>query len=223
MEDLDYILYNNEPNIENNDNFEDDSNSGEKLTAIFILIISLILMAMNILSLYYSYDYLVYASHRYTYEVFDKCVKYQSITEIFFTLFALLASISVSIMSIGITIQYELFFDKFFYTFLNFNYYIFGLLLFMSSALGLLKYNNICYDCIRKNPNRYEFNLSTFICLIMIATIGGTITFIFSSLNGFEYVCNCIKYTKDGHHILGKAFWKYVLSRNNQPQHERNE
>ena len=61
--------------------------------------------------------------------------------------------------------------------------------------------------------------------LILIASIGGLITFIFSSLNSFEYVCNCINFSKDGNYFLGKAFWKYALSRNNENQniHERND
>jgi hypothetical protein len=65
------------------------------------------------------------------------------------------------------------------------------------------------------------------ICLILIAIIGGIITFIFSSVNAFEYTCDCIKFSKDGNFLLGKAFWKYVLSRNNnndnQNAHERND
>ena len=84
----------------------------------------------------------------------------------------------------------------------------------------------MCYDCIGKNPNTHEFNLSTMICLILIAIIGGIITFIFSSMNSFEYVCDSIKFSKDGNYLLGKAFWKYVLSRNNeqrQNNHERND
>ena len=38
---------------------------------------------MALLSLYYSYDYLLYASKKYSFEVFDRCVKYDSITEIY--------------------------------------------------------------------------------------------------------------------------------------------
>ena len=136
-----------------------------------------------------------------------------------------MAAISAGLMAIGILIGYDLFFEKFLVTFLNFNYYIFGLLLLFSSLFGLFNYNKICYDCIGRDPNNQEFNLSTMICLILIASIGGLITFIFSSLNSFEYVCNCINFSKDGNYFLGKAFWKYALSRNNENQniHERNE
>jgi len=72
-----------------------------------------------------------------------------------------------------------------------------------------------------------EFNLSTMICLILIAVIGGIVTFIFSSVDAFEYVCDSIKFNKDGNLIIGKIFLKYVLSRNNERQninnHERND
>ena len=206
---------------------DDNPNSGEKLSAIFILIISLVLIGMDFLSLYYSYQYILSSSKRYSLLVFEKCIKYQTITEMYFTLFALLAAVSAALMALGISIGYDLFFEKFLVTFINFNYYVFGLLLLASSIVGLINYNKVCYDCIGKNPNTHEFNLSTMICLILIAIIGGIITFIFSSISSFEYVCDCIKFSKDGNYILGKALWGYVFSRNNERQnnnnHERND
>ena len=221
-----YQLYfgNNENNLDEINN-NDEPYDSEKISAAFVLIIAITLIIMDLLSLYYSYDYLLYSSKKYPFEVFDKCIKYDSITEIYFTLFAFMAAISAGLMAIGILIGYDLFFEKFLVTFLNFNYYIFGLLLLFSSLFGLFNYNKICYDCIGKDPNNQEFNLSTMICLILIASIGGLITFIFSSLNSFEYVCNCINFSKDGNYFLGKAFWKYALSRNNENQniHERND
>ena len=45
---------------------DDNQNNGEKISAIFILIISLILIAMDFLSLYYSYKFLVFSSKRYS-------------------------------------------------------------------------------------------------------------------------------------------------------------
>ena len=228
---IDYNYYNDNNNSEeNNNNMEVDDSplDSEKISAIFVLIIAIILMGMDILSLSYSYDYLIHSSKKYPFEVFDRCIKYQSITEIYFTLFAFMAAISACLMAMGIMLGYDLFFEKFLVTFLNFNYYVFGLLLLASSLTGLIYYNKICYDCIGKNPNKLEFNLSTMICLILIAVIGGIITFIFSSVNAFEYTCDCIKFSKDGNFLLGKAFWKFVLSRNNnnndnQIVHERND
>ena len=204
---------------------EDNSNNGEKFSALFILIIAILLIGMDALSLYYSYQFILAASKRYSFIVFDTCIKYQSITEMYFTLFALLAAVSAALMALGITIGYDLFFEKFLTTFINFNYYVFGVLLFSSSIVGLFYYNKVCYDCIGKDPKNLDFNLSTMICLILIANIGGIVTFIFSSVNSFEYVCDSIKFSRDGNYFIGKAFWKYVLSRNNERQnnHERNE
>ena len=91
---------------------DDNQNNGEKISAIFILIISIILIGMDFLSLYYSYRYLTFTSKRYSYLVFDKCIKYQSITEMFFTFFALLAAMSAALMALGITIGYDLFFEN---------------------------------------------------------------------------------------------------------------
>lgn len=227
----DMFLFAPENNADNEqmigqDGFIEDNPNGEKLSAIFILIIAVLLIGMDCLSLYYSYDYLLNTSKSFPLLTFEKCIKYQSITEMFFTMFALLAAVSAAFMALGIAINYGLFFEKFLVTFLNFNYYVFGLLLLGASLVGLINYNKVCYDCIRKNPNRLEFNLSTMVCLILIAVIGGIITFVFSSMNSFEYVCDSIKFSKDGNYLLGKIFWKYVLSRNNeqrQNNHERNE
>ena len=224
----DYLLYNRDiNNMNNQENINNDEEShfdSEKISASFVLIIAITLVVMDLLSLYYSYDYLLYASKKYSFEVFDRCVKYDSITEIYFTLFAFMAAISAGLMAIGILMGYDLFFEKFLVTFLNFNYYIFGLLSLASSLIGLINYNKVCYDCIGKDPHELEFNLSTMICLILIASIGGVITFIFSSLNSFEYVCNCINFSKDGNYFFGKAFWKYVLANNDrQNLHERND
>ena len=227
----DMLFFQPENNPENDqiipqEAFVDDNPNGERLSAIFILIIAIILIGMDYLSLYYSYNYLLSASTKYPLLTFEKCIKYQSITEIYFTIFALLAALSAALMALGIAINYDLFFEKFLVTFSYFNYYVFGLLLLGSSLIGHFNYNKVCYDCKRKNPNNQEFNLSTMICLILIAIIGGIITFIFSSMNSFEYVCDSIKFSKDGNYLLGKAFWKYVLSRNNeqrQNNHERND
>ena len=226
----DFLAYNeyndnNNIEIEEGNNFDDEPFNAEKSSAVFVLIIAITLLVLDYFSLYYSYDYLLYASRKYPFETFDRCIKYQSLTEIFFTLFAFMAAISAGLMALGILMGYDLFFEKFLLTFLNFNYYIFGLLLLCTSLIGVFYYNKVCYDCVRNNPKHLEFNLSTMICLILIAIVGGVITFVFSSLNAFEYVCNCVRFSKDGNYILGKAFWKYVLTRNNGNQnlHERNE
>ena len=227
---LEYNIY-NDNNNENNNNIEDVNNlddepcNTDKLSALFVLIIAITLFVMDFLSIYYSYNYLLYASKKYSFDTFDKCIKYQSISELFFILFATLASISAGIMALGIILGHELFFEKFLVTFLNFNYYVFGLLLLSSSLIGLIYYNKVCYDCIDNNPKKQEFNLSTMICLNLILFVGGIISFLSSSMNTFEYVCDCVKLKKDGNYFLGKAFWKYVLMRHNDRQnvHERNE
>ena len=225
---LAYNIYNNNNDnildVINNDN-EHPSNNSEKISAIFILSVAISLVLLDLFTLYNSYDYLLYSAKKYSFETFDKCIKYQSITEIFFTFFAFMAAVSVGIMALGVLIGYELFFEKFLVTFFNLNYYIFGLLLFTSSLMGLYNYNRVCYDCIKKNPKENELNISTMICLIFIAIIGGGCIFIFSSSDSFDYVCNCIRFNKNGNYFLGKAFWKYALARNNERQnaHERND
>ena len=222
----DFLLFQPENEANNQqidqDGFIDDQN-GDKLSAIFIFIIAAILIGMDCLSLYSSYLYLISASKKFPLLTFEKCIKYQSITEMYFTVFALFAAFSAALMALGMAINYDLFYEKFLITFLNFNSYVFGLLLLGSSLVGLINYNKVCYDCVTKNPNHMEFSLSTMVCLILIAAIGGIITFIFSSIYSFEYACNSIKFSKDGNYFLGKIFWKYVNNEQRQNNHERNE
>ena len=188
---------------------DDNQNNGEKISAIFILIISIILIGMDFLSLYYSYRYLTFTSKRYSYLVFDKCIKYQSITEMFFTFFALLAAMSAALMALGITIGYDLFFEKFLLTFINYNYYVFGLLLLASSIIGLLNYNKICYDCIGKNPNTHEFNLSTMICLILIYRI----IYIFNYILKLKIIYNFIHFFHDYYYFVFHYSWLKHISK----------
>ena len=118
MDDInDYNIYNDITNNIEENNMDDTSFDSEQVSAVFVLIIAIILIIMDILSLYYSYDYLLYASRRYPFEVFDRCIKYQSVTEIYFTLFAFMAAISACLMAIGIMLGYDIFFEKFLVTF----------------------------------------------------------------------------------------------------------
>ena len=85
----DMLFFQPENNPENDqiipqEAFVDDNPNGERLSAIFILIIAIILIGMDYLSLYYSYNYLLSASTKYPLLTFEKCIKYQSITEIEF-------------------------------------------------------------------------------------------------------------------------------------------
>lgn len=203
-------------NMENNQNinFNEEADEPGKITIFFVLLISLILVGMDFVSLYYSYNYLIESINTTTTEVFDQCIKFPVISEMFFTVFATLAGMSAILLSFGFLFFYEIFVEKLLNSFFYFNYYIFGPLLLASSILGLIKFDNIAYVCEESNPKVKIFNLSIVICLIIILVFGTVITATYSSMTMFEYFSDSVRFTKDGSYLIGKTFWKYVFSRN---------
>ena len=75
----DLLLFQPENNPDNEqiigqDGYIEDNPNGEKLSAVFILIIAIIIIWMDCLSLYYSYNYLISASQKYPLLTFEKCI-----------------------------------------------------------------------------------------------------------------------------------------------------
>ena len=169
---------------------------------------------MNLLSLQGSIDYLKSASKKLPEYQFNKCVKYNQLSEIMYTTFSTLIAVSASFMSLGILFSYDFFLSKLIDSFLSFNYFIFGPMLFGATLLGYFNYDSIFYSCYRNNPNVLSFNLSNFIAISLISLISMMITISCSKFSANDYVQKSISYNKDGNFLLGKLFWKYSLNRN---------
>ena len=108
--------------MDNNNNEDDFSNSNE-IKCLFIL--SLVLITMDILELYYSYIYLLDYSKTLSQVIFNQCVKYSIITQIFFTVFATLAALSFCLISFLLFIDSEFFALKLIDSFMYYNFFSF--------------------------------------------------------------------------------------------------
>lgn len=193
------------------DNNEEDDSSRFALKLVFFL--SLLLVGMDILEIYYSYFSLIDYSRTLVPIVFNQCVKYPIITQMYFTTFATLAGLSACLMSLGLLIDYQFFALKLLDTFMFYNFYSFGPFLLGCSILAFCYFGKVCYSCDNDNYNSQYLNISTVICIIIAFTISLIVTLGFSIISAIEYFNNSIKFNRDGNYVLGKLFWKYVFGR----------
>ena len=125
------IFLNNNNNNNNNNNQNNNNNNNNEnifsssITVKIILIIALVLISIDFIQIISTLNYLQLSSEILSKEVFNSCVKYQKITDIFFSMFGMLSGISASIICLTIMINIDIFNEKFGFTFLYFNYMIF--------------------------------------------------------------------------------------------------
>ena len=176
-------------NNNNNNQIEEDSGR-TALKIIFIL--AFFLSSIDLMEIYYSYLSLSEYSNTLLPEVFDNCVKYHIISQIFYTLFAALAGISACLMSIGLLINYQIFALKLLDSFLYYNFYCFGPLLLGSSILAFIYFPNIIYNCDTDDYTKQYLNISTVISIFFGFLISLLISFEYTGINSFEYFNNSI-------------------------------
>lgn len=217
------FFQNNEQNVEQNPLINDDTDDDipNKFSILFVLATCLSFVAMDLFSLYYSYNDLINSSKNTSEFIFDKCIKYSEVTDIIFTIFATLAGLSAVFLSLGF-LFYEIFTEVLLNSYLYYNYYLFGPLLFGASLFGLVNFNKTCYNCVENNPNNISLNVSMVVSLTVLMGFGGLVTCGFSVGNMFEFFANSIKFNKDGNSVVGKVFWKLAMYRNRNG-HENSE
>ena len=205
-----------------------NNNDVNKIIIYFILTVSIFFLFLNFFSLYNSYTNISYNlsnNINNNNEFYSQCIQNQTISEMFFTFLAILASISIIILSIGFLINSEIFMEKFFKSYSYYNYFIFGPFLLCTSFLGFINYNKIGYSC-EKIPDNSSINLSMLFCLVIVLVFGAVVTCGYSTIYMYEYITNSIRFKNNSNYFLGKAFWKFALSRNRIRRrlfHERND
>ena len=211
-------------NNQNNNNFQvNESNSSmSALKIIFILSISLVLM--DVVEAYFTFTSLVESSKKLSAETFQACIKYQSFAEIFFAFFGSLAGISVTILTLGIIINLQYFFDKILDTFFYFNYCVFGPYLLTSTLLGFYYYDNIAYVCDSHDIKTKYLNVTIIFCLFFAFFMSMFITLGTSAVNITNTVIKSVRFEEGGNYLIGKLFWRFIRRRinsqnriNNQP------
>jgi hypothetical protein len=192
----------------------DDHEETTRTALKIVLMLSIILVFMDIMEVYFSYQNLDKAMKVLEFALFEECYKYHILSQMIFTVFATFSGLSAFLMSFGLLINYDLFISKFLDTFMYLNYMIFGPFLFGASMLGCMYFSEVVYNCERGNVGDKYMNMSTLFSLLICAVISIIITFGFAILFSFNYMIKSI--TGRGNKLLKKLFWTTALRRRNE-------
>lgn len=184
-----------------------------------VFVLSSILVFMDLLELYVSYYSLIDYSAKLLPQIFDQCVKYHIITQMFFTVFATLAGFSACIMSIGLLINSNFFAVKLLDAFMYYNFYAFGPFLLSSTILSFIYFGQVTYNCDANDFSKQYLNFSTVICIIIAFIFSFIISVGYTAVGSFDLFNDSIKFNPEGNYVLGKIFWKYVFNRANETIH----
>ena len=194
----------------------DDGVDNSRLALKIVLVLSLLLVSMDFLEIYFSFEHLKDASIKFDPVIFENCIKYHLLSQIVFTSFATFAGLSAFFMSFGLLINYEFFSMKMLDTFLYWNYIIFGPYLLAACILGYINFSEIAFNCDRRDISQKYINFSTVMALVICFFLSIIITMMYSFLCGAQKMILSITFREGGWKWLGRRFWKYVFSRNGQ-------
>lgn len=178
-----------------------------------VLILSILLVTMDLFEIYYSFVHMKSSSNKLNTHVFEGCVKYHILSQIFFTVFATFAGLSACLMSLGLLIDYDFFSFKVIDTFLYWNYIIFGPYLLATCMLGYFNFKRVVFNCDPHNLDARYINFSTLMALFICLFLSLIITFAFTIIQNFKILIQSIRFRPDGNRVLGRLFWDYVLNR----------
>ncbi len=139
----------------------DDSEDSSRTALKIVFVFSLLLIFMDIYELYFSYYSLIDYAESFLPEVFEQCVKYHIITQMFFTVFAAFAGISACIMSFFMLFNYLFFINKLIETFMFYNFYAFGPILLGLSTFGFIYFDKVCNICDNDDYTKQYINFVT--------------------------------------------------------------
>ena len=198
----------------------DEGLDNSRLALKIVLVLSVLLVGMDCLEIYFSFDNLIEAANKFDPFIFENCIKYHILSQIVFTVFATFAGISAFFMSMGLLVNYEFFSNKLLETFLFWNYIIFGPYLLAACILGYVNFSLIAFNCDRTDISQKYINFSTLMALIICFLLSIIITIMFAFLTGARVMILSITFQEGGWHCLGRRFWNYVFNRS-EPHEDR--
>ena len=178
-----------------------------------IFVISFTLVILDCIQIFLIFDAIIKGYNKFPIEVFNECIKYQKIGDLFFSFFGVFTGMSVSFLSFGLLSNMETFRDKFFDIFVYYNYIIFGPYLLSICFLSFYYFKDIAFTC---NPNNFKqrfVNLSTVICILFSLSFSLMITIVGSVAYSVKTVIESISSDRDGNYLIGRIFWGYIFSR----------
>ena len=178
-----------------------------------IFIISLILVILDIIQVFIILDSIVKGYEKFSLEIFEECIKYQKIGDIFFTMFGVFTGMSATLLSYGLLSNVETFTNKFFDVYLYYNYLIFGPYLLGSCFISFYYFKFIAFTC---NPHNYKqrlINFSSVVCILFSLSLSLMITICGSVAYSIKLVMESIGSSRDGNYLIGRLFWRYIFRR----------
>ena len=196
----DHIYYNEA----NNNSYCGNSFLG---TSLFLILITYFLYS-EIYSLYYFIIYFQNKINTTSDSVFERCIKYPSLNEIYKSILFLLIIIDLFLFMCIFEINNEELVSKIFYAFIHFNYYLFGPVLTGFSTLGLIFYDKICFYCLNDDPSIRNFDFSIFLVFLLSLFLGINILLGYNGLDTFNFLIESLGFKEGSNYFLGKLFWK---------------
>jgi hypothetical protein len=194
----------------------DDSLETSRIALKIVLFLSLILVIMDLLEVYFAFLNLKKASSLFDATTFEECLKYHILSQIFFTLFATFSGVSALLMSLGLLVNYEVFIHKALDSFMYMNYMIFGPYLLGACFLGFLYFNEVVYNCSKLDHSNKFLNLSTLFALFICFVISLVISVGFAVFRSFRFLMKSINNRLGGSSLVRRFFWWCVFTRRNQ-------
>ena len=221
------IINNNIPQIDENNinitqldeiNNNVPQNNRMNPTIIGIIIFFVILISFyNIYSFFHIVNSIKKAYLMLPFKVFEECYLYQEYLNLFIDFISCFLGIDLIILiSIPIydnNFNLEIILEKYFDSFLYFNYLVFGPFLFGCLFLGLKHCKKFFYFCANNDPEQKRFNFRLVFLIILGLIISASITFLGSLVLETNYFRNSIKCKSTGNYIIGTIFWLIALRR----------
>ena len=101
--------------------------------------------------------------------------------------------------------------EKMFQSFLYFNYFFFGPILFGVVILCMKFGNEISFIYDKKTNNIFEFDYINLFIIFTYILISFTVAVICPILYSFNDICNSIKMKRYGNYLVGYIFWAFAL------------
>ena len=182
------------------------------LTLKIICFLSIAFVLLDLVQIYYLISSIPTYYEKLPLEAFNSCIRYQTITDIFFAIFGIMTGASATVLSLGMIYDTDYFTSVIFDAYLHYNYILFGPFLLVICCFGFYFFDSIAYTCDSNNYNIRYVNFTTVMCLLFSLSFSLIITIVFSVVRAIESFMKSVRFEIDGNYLLGKAFWYYVFS-----------
>ena len=188
----------------------------ERATKTISYITTAIILTISIFDTFHFFKIINSLKRQYTllsHEVFENCMLYQNICDLFILFFTFLIGISIIIYCFGLIVS-ENVFDISLQSYLYFNYIFFGPYMTMGIILSFKYSDKLIYRCSSINPISKVINYRFLFYVMLLLTLTVTITFVASMYYATLYFENSVENKITGNYFVGKLFWNRALNGN---------